>query len=322
MKKLTILAAAAVLTVSMTVIASADDISVRTSVGSGEVIFTETSEAADISAEELTDLVKSALASAEEKEDICVFLDASADISLKAGEEDDLTIKAEAVGDLDRHGDNSYGNLYYSFDGMGQTMTGYYQGYNWKKDGEAYSAVSVDRGEWSVTRVDAVSEAFSSLEGVMESEQAGSFKLDNVQPNLYESEDGGKFYVCLYDKENTLNLAGSVDGAAAYAGLAGQVLGDNEVQFVVVVNAETGLPRAISLNASGASGSLIGALLGMEGDLAYSCNDLYATIILTEDVGEIEIPEEVLNAPVQESPVEDILEEIESSLGGMEESEG
>ena len=51
-------AAAAVL---MTSAVLADDISVRTSVGSGEVVFTETSETADISAEELSDLVKDGL---------------------------------------------------------------------------------------------------------------------------------------------------------------------------------------------------------------------------------------------------------------------
>ena len=51
MKKMIAAAAAAMLAASMVTTAFADDVSVRTSIGSGEVAFTETSEAVDVSAE-------------------------------------------------------------------------------------------------------------------------------------------------------------------------------------------------------------------------------------------------------------------------------
>ena len=87
------------------------------------------------------------------------------------------------------------------------------------------------------------------------------------------------------------------------------------MKLTVVVNAETGLLRAVSLNASGIAGQIPGELMGGEGSFEFSANQLYATFLLYPEAQDIEIPEEVLNAPVESE--KEKLEDMVSGLGDM-----
>ncbi len=310
MKKLVAAAVTTAFAASMTAAVFADDVSVRTSVGSGEVSFTETSEEVDISAEELTELVKSALAEADDQETLNAFADAEADVTLAFDEENQLEITASAIGQMERNGEDGYASFFYSLDGFGDPLSGKFESYHWA-DGDTHYTAVYDGEEWTVRAENALTEALEQLGNALESDQAENFSLDALQPNFYEDEEGNRYYVCVYDKDTVLTTAGGIEGAEMYAYMADGILGDNEVQLIIVVNAETGLPRAISLNASGAAGQLPGELLGGEGSIEFSTGDLYATLLLDTYEQEIEIPEEVLNTPVSGE------EELDIDLGAL-----
>ena len=314
MKRMIAAAVTAVFAVSMTTAAFADDVVVRTSIGSGEVVFTETSEAADITSEDLTSLVKDALKDAASLEQFNGFLDAEAAVSLKMDAENEMNITGSVIGNMNRNKEDGYFSLFYSLDGFGNPMSGKYEAYHWVKDDTHYSAVS-DGSGWKVETEDFITVALEHLAEAVDSEQADKLSLDALQPNLYEDEDGNKYYVCVYDKDTVMNTAGSVEGFEMYSFLADSILGDNEVQLIVVVNAESGLPRAVSLNASGAAGQIPGEMFGMENALEYGADDLYVTFLMDTYADEIEIPEEVLNTPVSESALDLSLNDIMSSIG-------
>ena len=301
MKKMIAAAAAAMLAASMVTTAFADDVSVRTSIGSGEVAFTETSEAVDVSAEELTQLVKDAISAAEELEVFSGLVDAEANVSLAFDEENSMNINASVIGTMDKSGDNGYASFFYSLEGLGDPQSAKYETYHWVDGDTHYTAVS-DGSSWKVEEEDFISQLLEQVSGAVESDQADQFTLDEatLQPNLYEDEDGNKYYVCIYDKDMAMNSAGSIEGVDMYASMADGILGDNDLQMIVVVSAETHLPRAVSLNASGASGQLPAELLGGEGSLEFSADDLYVTFLMDTFEQEIEIPEEVLNTSVSE----------------------
>ena len=315
MKKRVAFVLTAVFAVSMASAVFADDVTVRTSIGSGEVVFTETSEAADITAEELTELVKGAIKEAEELDVFNAFLDAEAAVALKLDEENQMELNASAIGVMDKNQEDGYASLYYSLDGFGDPQSASYEAYHWVKDDTHYTAVS-DGSDWTVRTEDMMSEALEQLSASLDSEQADNFTLDALLPNLYE-ENGEKYYVCVYDKGTVMDTVGNIEGVGMYASLADGIIGDNDVQLIVVVNAQTGLPRAISLNASGASGQLPGELFGGEGAIEFSAEDLYFTLLTDTDAQEIEIPEEVLNAPVESDDAFDL--NLGEMMDGLEE---
>ena len=304
MKKLIAAAAAAALAASMVTTAFAEDITVRTSVGSGEVVFTETNEDAKISAEDLTSLVKDALLTLHERETLNVFCDTDAAITLKVSDQNEMNLAGNAIGSVNTNGTDGYASFAYSFEGIGTPQSGKYEAYHWVKDDTHYSASSTGDG-WTVTVEDFISAALEQVSGAIETKQADQISLIAPLPHLYE-QDGKKFYVCVYDKDTIVNTAGGVAGAEMYAMLADTILGDNDVKLTVVVDTETGIPRAISLNADVAAGQLPAELLGGEGSLEYTAKTLYFTLLMDTMAQSIEIPEEVLNTPVTD---------IESTLG-------
>ena len=319
MRKIGVVLMTAALAASMATVVSADDISVRTSVGSGQVVFTETDEPANISAEELTEKVKESLKEMVEAGNVHGFLDAAANVSVTLAEDTQMEVKADAIGNLTKYEDTTAADLHYSFDGLGNSMSGDYQAYDWNADGKHFAAVSTDGENWSVTSAEAVSGMIDKAEDFMNSDEANQVSLECLQPVLYE-EGGKKYYVCTYGTADILNTTNNIPGAASYSGLAEGIVGENAVSLVFVVNAETGAIRAISVDASNAEGTLPGALIGADLDVGYKCGDLYATILLDENAEAITIPEEVLNAPVNNS-TDSILEDVEDAFAGFEELE-
>ena len=299
MKRLLIATAVVTMTMSVCAGVSADDVSVRTSVGSGEVLFTETDESAEVSAEELTGYVKEALEGLQDMDELDLFVDASADITLKLDAENTIPITAGAIGSFDKNGSDNYTKMHYYYDLMGNSDQGDYEAYTWEEDGIRYRAKLGSKG-WRVSasqKYDDFDNVTSGITSGLESDDADSFVLSGLQPNMYEF-DGDKFYVCLIDTSEILDTANEVEAAAAYTDMFGSALEGISAKIVLVIDAETCLPRAISFDASNASGSFPGTMLGAEGDLGFTANDLYATMILVDDAGEIEIPEEVVNTPL------------------------
>lgn len=292
----------------------ADDVVVNTSIGGGEVVFTQTDEAVDITAEELTEIVKEAAKQTGELTTLDAFLDAEADVSLKLGEESEMAVQASAIATADRYEDKGYGSFYYSLSGLGAPQSAKFETYHWVGDDDTHYTSVSDGSAWKTTIEDGVQEAIDQLAGVIESEQASQITLSGLLPNLYE-EDGEKYYVCVLDKDTLMSTAGSVSEVQGFLPVVESILGDNDVKLTVVVNAETGLPRAVSLNASGIAGQIPGELMGGEGSYEFSANDLYVTFLLYPDAQDFEIPEEVLNAPVQSE--EEELEDMISGLGDM-----
>lgn len=313
-RKMMLVAATGVFAAAMTSGVWADDVVVNTSIGSGEVVFTQTDEAVDITAEELTELVKEAAKQAGELTTLDVFLDAEADVSLKLGEENEMAIQASAIATADRYEDKGYGSFYYSLSGLGDPQSAQFETYHWVGDDDTHYTSVSDGSGWKTTIEDGVQEAIEQVTGAIDSEQASQVTLGGLQPNLYE-EDGEKYYVCVLDKDMLMSTAGGVNEAQGVLPVVESILGDNDVKLTVVVNAETGLPRAVSLNASGISGQIPGELMGAEGAYEFSANDLYVTFLLYPEAQDFEIPEEVLNAPVESD--EEKLEDMISGLGDM-----
>ena len=314
MKKMIAAAATAVLAVSMVSTAFADDVIVRTSIGSGEVVFTETSEAADISPEDLTRLVKDGIKSLNESEVFNGFVDAEASISLKLGDQNEMKISGSSIDTLNKNKDTGYASVFYSLDGLGTPQSAKFEAYHWVKDDVHYTAHS-DGSGWTVEAEDFITAALEKVSDYVDSEQVKQISLDGLLPNLYE-ENGEKYYVCLYDKDTFIKAFGDVKGAEMYASMADGFLADNNLKLIVIVNANTGLLRAVTLDASGAAGQIPGELLGAQGAFDYSTDDLYVTLLMDTQPQTIEIPEEVLNTPVKEDEGLDLdLGSIITSLG-------
>ena len=161
-RKLMILAATGVCAAAMASGVWADDIVVNTSVGSGEVVFTQTDETAEITEEELTELVKEAARQAGDLTMIDAFLDAEADVSIKLGAENEMAIKASAIGMADRYEDKGYGSFYYSLEGLGTPQSAQFEAYHWVDGDTHYTSVS-DGSAWKTTAEDAVQETLLRL---------------------------------------------------------------------------------------------------------------------------------------------------------------
>ena len=131
MKKMMLVAAAGVFSAAMATGALADDISVRTSIGSGEVVFTQTDKTADITAAELTARVKDALKKAGDLDAFDALLDAEADISIKLGEENQMGIQASAICSVEEFEHKEHASLFYSLEGLGEPQSSKYEAYHW-----------------------------------------------------------------------------------------------------------------------------------------------------------------------------------------------
>lgn len=320
MKKMVAATVTAMAAALMSTAVFADDVVVRTSIGSGEVVFTETSEETDVSAGELSELVKDALKNAKELDAFDAFMDAEAGVTLKIDEENQMEFNLSAIGVMDKNGDDGYTSFFYSMDGLGDPQGGSYEAYHWVDDGTHYTAVS-DGEEWTVEEEDFISQALEQMSDALDNEQADQINLDEnaLLPNLYEDEDGNKYYIFLYDKDLAMNTAGSIEGIDLYASMADGILGDNDLQMIVVIDAQTFIPRAVSLNASGASGEIPGELFGAESALEFGSDDLYFTLLMSTDAQTIEIPEEVKNTPVQNDEELDL--DLTALLGSLTGSE-
>ena len=223
------------------------------------------------------------------------FLDAEVNVALKVDEENQMALSASAIGLLNKNEDNAYANFFYSLEGLGDPQSGNFEAYHWVDDGTHYTAVS-NGDDWDVEKEDIVSLALEALSDSMETDEVEDVSLDALLPNLYEDEDGNPYYVCLYDKDTIMDTADDIDAISLYASMADGILGDNNVK----------------LNASGISGELPGELLGGEGTLEFSGEDLYVTLLLDTTEETIEIPEEVLSASAE---IED--NGLDIDLGGL-----
>lgn len=289
----------------------ADDISVRTSVGSGEVVFTETDEEVTLTEEEVVDLVSNAL-SVDEGGNLEGFLDVSAKGKISMGEEYDIPISIDVYGSVEKYDEKAHADIHFSYDVMEEAKDGSYELYQWENEGQKLTAVYQD-DEWFVTSSDIVEEASEGLglEGL--EEQAKSFKLRGLQKHLYEENDK-KYYVCVYtvkELEETLKDYGSESLLDTFG--IRELLSDSNLKVVLVIDSVSGLPRAISVDACNAKGSIPESLMeAEEGTSAgYDFSDLYITLLVSEKEEGIEIPEEVLNAPVSSDAIslEDMSEE-------------
>lgn len=286
------------LTASVSACVSADDVTVRTSVGSGEITFTETDEAADIDIEELTGYVTGTIKNLDGLKELHGFADVSADISLKADENTEMPVKVNMTGTLSKDGSCSYMDAHYSYDVMGNTGEDSREVYTWEEEGVTYMARSGSDG-WKVSASGKFDDFTSSLKYALDEHEMDSFVLSGLLPNMYEL-DGKKYYICVYDADTMLDEADKLEAAAAYTGMFGDTLKENGAKAVIAIDAGSWLPRAVSFDASGASGSLPGFMFDSENDISFTANDLYATLLLEASTDAVEIPEEVLNTAVSE----------------------
>ena len=89
-------------------------------------------------------------------------------------------------------------------------------------------------------------------------------------------------------------LVADMEETEGYVETVKGIVGDNDFNVTVMVNAETGIPYVFSVDASGAKGDFSGEMLGMNGVVTYSCDDLYATAVIEACTDEIDVPEEIL----------------------------
>ena len=303
MRKNFILLGTAILTLGLASAVYADDVIVRTSVGSGEVVFKETAEKAEITEEELTNEVKEYF---QNMDSASMFADANIEANLEFSEDFQLPVKAGIIGDMKKVGTDSHVKFHYDYDFMGSVSDGVYESYMWEEDGKKYSAVysetddaddvddTDDDDDWIVTESDMVSETIDKF-----GDSLNNFTLRGLMPNLYE-EEGNKYYVCIYNKDELMEELQEFEQFKEYSSMVESVLGDNNFCCIVVINAEDFSPRGITFTTDKISGTLPGAIFGSDTDMNYSCNDLYATVLFDKDVETIVVPDEVLNTPVQD----------------------
>jgi hypothetical protein len=293
LRKITSIALSALVVASMASAVSADEIVVRSSIGSGEVVFTE-GEETDMTIEELTELVKEAAQGLNEV-DFDSILCAQADITLNMGGSE-MPIQFDVIGDAEKEGSVYHAAGHYSSNMFGSESGMNFDTYSWTDGETSYSAVSTDGDEWEVT-------SDTSAQDMMDSglEQVDSFDSSQIpegitlRDHLYEQDDH-TYYALTADADSILDAAGSVDAAADYVDMVSSVIGDNDISVVILIDAETFLPHILAVDASDAYGTLPGAIMGLDSDLEYSANDLYATLFIDLPGSGVEIPDEVLEA--------------------------
>ena len=303
MKKLMIAAMTMALTLGMSTAAFADDISVRTSIGSGEVVFTETTEPVDISGKELNERIKGTLKGLNDIDKMNGFLDAQLDATIKLDEQNQLGMKADIVCSLEKYEKSGHANIHYFIDMMGFTDAKDSEMYTWEDNGVKYNAErDRDDNDWDVSASSALDELTGNVTESIENNENAFLSADTLQPFFYE-ENGKKYYVCIYTKDDIAKASEAIDGgntASMIDGIAGE-----DAKLIIVVDAETGMPRAISADLSNAAGTFPGEMFGMETPVELTCNDCYFTVLADNDVNPVEIPEDVLNTPVDDDDDDD-----------------
>ena len=144
--------------------------------------------------------------------------------------------------------------------------------------------------EWNISEAVNVSTVLNEASEKLDDDTLKGFV---VKPNFFE-KDGERYYACVCDSQTLIDTMGGMEETAGYVETVKGIVGDNDFYVTVMVNAETGIPYVFSVDASGAKGDFSGEMLGMNGVVAYNCDDLYATAVIDAYTDEIEIPEEIL----------------------------
>jgi hypothetical protein len=171
-----------------------------------------------------------------------------------------------------------------------------FDSYSWTDGETSYTAFSLNDGEWQVT-------SDTSAQDIVDSglEQVDSFDASSIpegitlRDHLYVQDDHS-YYVLTADTASLIDTAGSIEAAADYTDLVSGIVGDNDILFVLLIDADTYLPHVLAVDASDANGTIPGALMGLDSDAEYSANNLYATLFIDMPGFGVEIPEEVLEA--------------------------
>lgn len=298
MRRYHVILGTAVIAMAMGMSAYADDIVVRTSVGSGEVLFTETAEPAEISEEDLTDMVKGAINNIGST-NLTGLVDISAKGELAMDEQNKMPLMLDVIGNIDKFEDKFHAQLHCAYEGMGQSDNADYESYMWKDGDKTVSGMQLD-GQWYVSESNAVEDTLDMFGANEAADEAKKLTLSNIQPNLYE-ENGVKYYACVYNYEDLKAVASEFAEAEEYFDTVDKIVGDNNIQVTILINTATGMPRAFTINAGEPTGTLSGDLLESDTDLTYNFNTLYATLLVDDTIASLDIPEEVLNAPSIES---------------------
>ena len=282
MMKKRVIICAGIIAMTLSVPVFADDITVRTK--DGKMTFTE-GEAVDITTGELTNKIKEAIS-----DTINVSADfvAKGIVNMNLGESP-MSMSGSAEGTIDSYGNNVHSYVSYDTDLMGQQNKGIYETYSWADGDQVYSATRT-MDEWNISETVSVSTAFSEAAEKLDDD---TFKGFVVRPHFYE-KDGERYYACVCDSQTLIDTMGGMEETAGYVETVKGIVGDNDFNVTVMVNAETGIPYVFSVDASGAKGDFSGEMLGMNGVVTYTCDDLYATAVIEACTDEIEVPEEIL----------------------------
>ena len=297
-----ILALAALTAVSVSTIVSADDITLHTSIGKGEVTYTEGAEVS-ISGEELALKIAKALMNLKTVDG---FVDAGLNASLET-EKETLPLTAEVICSLGKSEDETYTNISYSLNLFGDKYDNMIEDYTWEDGEKIYRATKSGDGEWSV---EATYDIFDSIDVTVEENNDAFSEHITPESHLYE-HDGKSYYACMIDSDELLAAVDDLDGDADYDKMAGDILGGNKFNIVFLVDAETGMPHALSLEISPFTNKMPGEILSSEKDITFSLNDAHVTAFIYNTDGQVEIPEEVRSAPVK------LDDKIELSVPGL-----
>ena len=311
----TILALAAFTAVSVSTVVSADDITIHTSIGDGEVTYTE-GEEVSITGAELASKVARALMNLKTVDGL---IDAGVDASLQMGE-DILPISAELICSLGKSEDETYTNINYSLNLFGDESYHTIEEYTWTDGEQIYRASKSGDDEWSV---ETTYDIFDSVDVTVDENNDEISEHIIPQGNLYE-QDGKSYYACIIDSDTVLSVVDDLDQDAGFDETVRDILGDNNFSIVFLVDAESGMPHAFSVELPHFEGKLPGDLFGSEEDITFSLNDAHITAIITDSDGQVEIPEEVLSAPVKSDDTDEfsfagILDSLTDALGLNEE---
>lgn len=293
LRKITGIALAALVAASMASAVSADDIVLKTSIGSGQVEFNE-GEVTDMTIEELTEHVKEAVKDAN-GQIFDTLICAQADITLDI-QGTEMPLKFDAIGQAGKDNTTYHASGHYSSDLFGSETGMDFDSYSWTDGETSYTAFSLNDGKWQVT-------SDTSAQDIVDSglEQVDSFDASSIpegitlRDHLYVQDDHS-YYVLTADTASLIDKAGSIEAAADYTDLVSGIVGDNDILFVLLIDADTYLPHVLAVDASDANGTIPGTLIGLESDAEYSANNLYATLFIDMPGFGVEIPEEVLEA--------------------------
>jgi len=134
-------------------------------------------------------------------------------------------------------------------------------------------------------------------------------------------QDGVPYYICVYDKDAFLNAVKETEAAEEFMPIIENIPADTAAKLIIVFEAETGMPRALSIDACNYTGTLPGLFFGEKEDVNYECKNMYATLLFDKTVDEFEIPEGVFEAAKnqeEETLSDALLFDIEDLLSDAE----